>query len=887
MAKDVDSAVVAHQQPAGLRTSAERPTRLPLLPRKHLPRRRLCDSLEAATEGAVTILVAPAGAGKTLGVAGWLHTGIHPDAVWVAASPDLSIDVARRLIAQTGPELRPRLLVIDDAHTLSGGVLAYLDQRLSDDPQSLRLLLISRWDLPLTRLVPELLGDLTTLRGDLLRLDDDEVAALVAEHARTDSAEVCAAISSRAHGWCAAVVLAARAIAGARDPLAAARRLMSGSAVVDKVTSEVFATLTARQRHLLLCLADEDVVSSVTARHLSNDEHAGALLEDLESTGLLVSRYVDARHSLGDDDAAEATVKYRLHPLLVEVARRRLAAGGVDVERARSTVRRAVAIDVERGEMRAALRRLIDVGALDAAVQLLVDHGLSLVLAGQAEALPSFVRNHADLVEAERSCSLPVALDRWLSGDLRGSRHWLHRFELQSRGEHAGNDSWAVWDLEVASARLMRARLGDEPLAGAVADAEASVERVGAGSTPGSPLLALLMLHLGAAQLQLGRLVDADRNLTEAMRFGRSDGLSALSAEAASGLALSKYLQGREHACAELATESLSEDVYKPYVRATHAGVLLARKLALLQSVADARENVPAPRGNEPKEPAPGHDPVAIALAALLTARKLLLRGLVAEATRALDIGSVLHPLPRAVHLPLLLEQALQAALTSDSEELSRLERALRELGAAGEASYVSGLRVEGLGDTRSAEELFAAAAGESTCVQPPVAAMARSARAQLLHGEGRQAEAVEELRAALTATDVRRTTLPFLGWSRHGSPMTAVLRAVSDVYPTEWCLEILRILDGHPGITSVAGALTATPRERAHVPDGVVRPTLSPRERDVLHELARGATYADIASNLFVSENTVKTHVSSLYAKLAVSRRSDALAVARTLTLL
>ena len=56
----------------------------------------------------------------------------------------------------------------------------------------------------------------------------------------------------------------------------------------------------------------------------------------------------------------------------------------------------------------------------------------------------------------------------------------------------------------------------------------------------------------------------------------------------------------------------------------------------------------------------------------------------------------------------------------------------------------------------------------------------------------------------------------------------------------------------------------------------------LSPRERDVLYELARGSTYADIAANLFVSENTVKTHVSSLYGKLSVNRRSAALAAAR-----
>ena len=59
------------------------------------------------------------------------------------------------------------------------------------------------------------------------------------------------------------------------------------------------------------------------------------------------------------------------------------------------------------------------------------------------------------------------------------------------------------------------------------------------------------------------------------------------------------------------------------------------------------------------------------------------------------------------------------------------------------------------------------------------------------------------------------------------------------------------------------------------------------PRERGVLNELARGATYADIAAALFVSENTVKTHVSSLYTKLAASRRSEALKIARSFHLL
>jgi DNA-binding CsgD family transcriptional regulator len=63
--------------------------------------------------------------------------------------------------------------------------------------------------------------------------------------------------------------------------------------------------------------------------------------------------------------------------------------------------------------------------------------------------------------------------------------------------------------------------------------------------------------------------------------------------------------------------------------------------------------------------------------------------------------------------------------------------------------------------------------------------------------------------------------------------------------------------------------------------------PALTARERDVLHELALGGAYADIARNLFVTENTVKTHVISVYRKLGVDRRADALRRAREIGLL
>ncbi|MET0998278.1 MAG: helix-turn-helix transcriptional regulator, partial [Marmoricola sp.] len=157
----------------------------------------------------------------------------------------------------------------------------------------------------------------------------------------------------------------------------------------------------------------------------------------------------------------------------------------------------------------------------------------------------------------------------------------------------------------------------------------------------------------------------------------------------------------------------------------------------------------------------------------------------------------------------------------------------------------------------------------------------------QLLDVLGRHDDAIARLREAATITEVRRNAVPFLGWSRQGTPIESLLERLVNEAPTPWVRELAAAAHGRPDIATVFAPRTATPRERIRASDPTVRPSLSAREREVLNELARGATYADIAAELFVSENTVKTHVSSLYGKLAVTRRSEALAVARTLHLL
>lgn len=65
-----------------------------------------------------------------------------------------------------------------------------------------------------------------------------------------------------------------------------------------------------------------------------------------------------------------------------------------------------------------------------------------------------------------------------------------------------------------------------------------------------------------------------------------------------------------------------------------------------------------------------------------------------------------------------------------------------------------------------------------------------------------------------------------------------------------------------------------------------VQAPDLTAREREVLALLCQGASNKDMARALHLSENTVKTHLASLYAKLDVGKRTEAQAAAYRLGL-
>lgn len=848
---------------------------LPRLPRAHVPRRRLWEQLDRASDGAVTLLVGPGGAGKTLGVVGWLRERGRTDGVaWVRGDHTWT---AARLLPLLGPD---RLVVVDDAHQLPAATVRALDARLDADPESLRLLLISRWDLPLSRLSAELLGHYTILRGELLRLDEDESRALVAAHVGTDADAVAAAIAGRTQGWCAAVVMTARAVAVSPDPVGLARQYAEEeTTVADRVASEVFATLQPRQRHLLLCVGTEPVVTPSLAAHLTHDPHAGEALAALEAMGLLVTRLPQTDHPDAHDPDADHEARYAIHPLLGEVVRRRTSAGGVDVLRAAATVQRAVRLDVARGATEHAFRRLVAVGDHTGAAELVATTGTTLLLRGHADGLNAWALAHPSAVEVSPATWFPLAIERWYAGEIGCARHWLERVVTDPLPETATSE------LQRATARLMRGRLGLEPIPATVDEARALLD--GRTGDDVDALAAVLACELAASEAWLGHLEAAAETLSAALHTSRALELEKLTAFALSQLAMTELMAGREATAAEVAEAALAvtahhgED-WAPY---SHARAALARELAVLADLPGGGDRRSAsPELGPPVHPA---DPTMRFWARALRCRLELCAASLAGAERALDAPIETPELPDHLWCVQALERAFLANLAGDPTVLAEIREQLAQRGLVGETALVGGLRADLRGDRRRAAARFEEAAEQVVTLQTPTRAIALVAAAQLRDELGEGATAREQLHQALLATEVRRNATPFLGWIRHGTPVSALLERQLRSHPSGWTAELLELTRPLASFPTLFGPTTAAPGERVELPDGVIAPVLSPRERDVLNELARGSTYADIAANLFVSENTVKTHVSSLYGKLSVNRRSAALAAARTMHLL
>lgn len=98
----------------------------------------------------------------------------------------------------------------------------------------------------------------------------------------------------------------------------------------------------------------------------------------------------------------------------------------------------------------------------------------------------------------------------------------------------------------------------------------------------------------------------------------------------------------------------------------------------------------------------------------------------------------------------------------------------------------------------------------------------------------------------------------------------------LKDIEPDELVLSIRRIMRGENTLHPEATTTLEQNRQESENAPHIINP-LTPREQDVLAELTKGKSNREIAASLFVTEKTVKTHISNIFTKLQVQDRTQA----------
>ncbi len=146
---------------------------------------------------------------------------------------------------------------------------------------------------------------------------------------------------------------------------------------------------------------------------------------------------------------------------------------------------------------------------------------------------------------------------------------------------------------------------------------------------------------------------------------------------------------------------------------------------------------------------------------------------------------------------------------------------------------------------------------------------------------DGHGIELIRETRARLPDTEIM--VISILGDEESviaAITVGATGYILKDAFPTDIAATVRELVAGHSPISaSIARFIVRRTQAAAEPPAGPPLNTarLTPREIDILWGIAKGFSYAEIADHLSMSRQTVPGHIKSIYRKLEVHTRGEA----------
>ena len=855
------------------------------LPRHAVPRPELERHLDTVGPGGLGLVVASAGSGKSVLLRQWAAG--RPDAQVVALGLDTGHDdaavLARDLVAAVrtvAPEVSPSVvdlaggggatlgppfvealldelesscddlvLVLEDLHALSNRPLvAELGDLVTGLPSTVRCVVSTRRDPPWVLRQLRLDGRLVELRGTDLAFGRDEARALlsaVSERDLTD--DDVELLTERTDGWAAGLQLAGISLRHQADTAAAVRSLAGTDRLIAEfLLEEVLEQLEPDLRAFLLQTSVLEWLSVDLCDAVTGAGNARAMLGELEDRSLFVIPLDLSR------------TNFRYHHLFADLLRYQLKSE--DPSAALTLHRRAARWLHEHGRAEESIEHLLRAGEHDRAFTEISSLGHRFFERGESATL---VRWLTTIQAEDPSATARVAvslLAAQIAADLTDAAAETHR-QLVRRpdltvGERATADA-------LHTTQVFRSLSPEMVLATADGVLEVLphlrdddvVDFLGMGGTESVRVMAgysaaiacLLQGDLDQATQRLRRALGQPGAQYPIWRFyvlGSLALVRAWTGHCAEALQLADAALGGARAIGA---------GHHPAVIHAHLATALAHlDRADLELCAESLDLAKQQNLRRPS------NVVNLDLHRAVAARLLAATGDSAGALLALHrpAASALEPpvvarANRALHARLLIDagELLEARALLDGPgngvELSaaRVDLAL----ATGEPDAATGA----LRDHAPPEDDLRAVVGH------------RLREAALLEALGERAAAQAAARRAVAAAEADQLRWPFV-------EVTAAHQVLRDdtANPAHFAVEVRELLESR-------AALAHSPTRTGTGP-GLVE-ALTSRELAVLAYLPQRIKQRDIAGELFITTNTLKTHVASIYRKLGVSDRDEA----------